>query len=66
MLLPSTDHVHVHYDPDFGCAGVVVADGHEHAFSHIEDICIKYSSDVIRLLRREDYDFWATVKSKFF
>jgi len=66
VLLPSTDHVHVKYDPDFGKAGVIVADGAEHAFPDIEDICIMYSGDSIRLLRRKDYDFWATVKSKFF
>ena len=66
VLLPSTDHVHVQYDPDFGRSGVVVADGAEHAFTDIADICIKYSGDSIHLLRRKDYDFWATVKSKFF
>ena len=66
VLLPSTDHVHVQFDEDFGRSGVVVADGAEHDFGDIQDVCIKYSGDVVRLLRRENYDFWATVKSKFF
>ncbi len=66
VMLPSTDHVHVSYDPDFGRSGVVVADGDEHMFPDIADICIKYCGDSIFLLRRQNYDFWATVKSKFF
>lgn len=44
---------------------LLVCDGTEHIYSNVEEISIGFSDTIVKLLRFENYDFWAKVKSKF-
>ena len=66
ILVPKDEVIQITMDADFTKSGVVVADGAEHEFKEIDEIRIGACDETIRLIRRFDYSFWNTVKSKFF
>ena len=66
IMLPPDSEVRVKPDNTFSEGAVIVADGAEYQFERIKDVTISLCSESVKIIRRKDYDFWATVKSKFF
>ena len=66
IMLPPDSEVSVKPDQTFSEGAVIVADGAEYQFDRIRDVNISLCREAVKIIRRRDYDFWATVKSKFF
>lgn len=65
VLLPSGLQVTIYPEQENGHGVLVVTDGAESCFDHIDRVCVDIGPKIVRLLRFEHYDFWTKVKSKF-
>lgn len=65
VLLPSGLQVTIYPEQDDDHGVLVVTDGAEQRFTHIDKVCVDVGPKIVRLLRLDHYDFWTKVKSKF-
>ncbi|MEG2200011.1 MAG: NAD(+)/NADH kinase, partial [Anaerovorax sp.] len=65
VLLPPNIAVKIYPEQSDKKDILVVCDGTENIYSNVEEISVGFSHTIVKLLRFENYDFWAKVKSKF-
>lgn len=65
IIVPKESTIKIFPEYAFENSILIVTDGVEHRYNHIEEIYIKMSDLTCQLLRLNDYDFWNKVKEKF-
>lgn len=65
IILPYDLEVTVHPEPVEGRGFLLVTDGLEYHYDHIDVVKVEFAENIIQLLRFDNYDFWGKVKSKF-
>lgn len=65
VLLPPDMEVKIYPEQSDEKDILLICDGTENIYSSVEEVSIKFSDTIVKLLRFENYDFWAKVKSKF-
>ncbi len=65
VVLPKELYVRIHPEIHESRELLIVADGMEHRHENIAEINLEFSNITVKLMRFENYDFWAKVKTKF-
>lgn len=65
IILPTTSFIAISPEYDFENSILIVIDGKQYKFTHIEKVNIFKSDKKINLLRLNGYEFWSRVSEKF-
>ncbi|MPN44995.1 NAD kinase [bioreactor metagenome] len=65
IILPPDLSIRIYPENNDNQGLLIVPDGKEFLHEGVEEIHMKFSESIVKLLRLESYDFWNKVKSKF-
>ena len=65
IILPTTSIITISPEYDFENSILIVIDGTEYKFTHIDEVRVFKSDKKINLLRLDGYEFWDRVSEKF-
>ena len=65
IILPTTSVITISPEYDFENSILIVIDGTQYKFTHIDEVRVFKSDKKIHLLRLEGYEFWNRVSEKF-
>ena len=65
IILPTTSVITISPEYDFDTSLLIVIDGTQYKFTHIDEVRVFKSDKKIHLLRLEGYEFWNRVSEKF-
>ena len=63
--MPTTSVITISPEYDFENSILIVIDGTQYKFTHIDEVRVFKSDKKINLLRLEGYEFWNRVSEKF-